>query len=425
MATIRKRTWTSRGRDQTAWVVDYFDQAGTCRLKTFATKKDADAWAVTALHEVKQGVHTPASTSVTVTEAWERWIKHCEGLEFGTLKQRRQHLKLHVAPFLGREKLSSLSTPRIHQFDADLRAAGRSLAMRRKVLTNIKTMLTFCQGQGLVAQNVSLGVRLKADERQSTGPLREGVDFPSKGEIKALIDNVPDRWRAFLLTAIFTGMRASELRGVRWTDIDLNEAVIHVRRRVDNWRNIGAPKSKAGKRDIPLTPMVVNALRQWQPACPAGQLGLVFPNGSGNVESHTNLVKRVWGPLQRRCGLTDDTGKPRYGFHALRHAAASLFIAHLGWTPKRVQSLLGHSSITMTFDRYGRLFEDRDGDRDILSQPSKLRVAGSNPARSPTNTRLNRNIELHLLPRKCSWEAHGKHTGKSRFRRPCFSASVI
>jgi integrase len=144
MASIRKREWTSKGIKKSAWVVDYFDQAGKRRLKTFATKKAADAWAVTALHEVKAGTHTPASASITVGDAFQRWIDDCEaeGLEYGTIRQRRQHLNLHVAPFIGREKLSGLTVPRIHQFDADLRAGGRSLAMRRKILTNFKTAIS-------------------------------------------------------------------------------------------------------------------------------------------------------------------------------------------------------------------------------------------------------------------------------------------
>jgi len=131
---------------------------------------------------------------------------------------------------------------------------------------------------------------------------------------------------------------------------------------------MGDTKSKAGKRDIPLIPMVVNTPRQWQQVCPKGELGLVFPNGRGNVETLPNIYKRLWKPLQLKCGLTIDTGEnhaagqpilePRYGFHMLRHAAASLFIAYLGWTPKRIQTVMGHCSISI----------------------SKLRVAGSNPA---------------------------------------------
>src|SRR6516165_10437584 len=103
MASIRKRVWTSpRGVERSAWVVDYFDQAGKRRLKTFPTKKEADAWAITALHEVKQGVHTPASASITIERAGELWIEHCEagGLERSTIRQRRQHTQLHINPFL-------------------------------------------------------------------------------------------------------------------------------------------------------------------------------------------------------------------------------------------------------------------------------------------------------------------------------------
>jgi integrase len=308
----------------------------------------------------------------------QRWIEHseAEGLEFGTIRQRRQHLRLHVGPFIGREKLSDLTVPRIHQFDAQLRAAGRSLPMRRKVLTNLKTALSFAQSRGLVAQNVARGVRIGgADDREANGPLREGVDYPSRSELKALLDNAHGRWRPFLITAMFTGMRASELRGLQWQDVDLEAGIIHVRRRADAWRKIGPPKSKAGKRNIPLPPIAINALRAWQPECPRGALGLVFPNRRGNVEMHSNIWCRFWQPLQVRCGLVRANGTARYGLHALRHAAASLFIAHLEWSPKRVQVVLGHSSIVMTYDRYGHLFEDKDGDREAMQKIEAAIVA--------------------------------------------------
>ena len=95
-----------------------------------------------------------------------------------------------------------------------------------------------------------------------------------------------------LLTAIFTGLRISELRGLRWDDVDLKRAELHVRQRADRYNSIGPPKSEAGERIIPLPPMLVNALREWKLACPKGELGLVFPNGDGNVESYVNIVHR-------------------------------------------------------------------------------------------------------------------------------------
>jgi integrase len=147
------------------------------------------------------------------------WVEHCrsESLEQSTIRQRVQHTKLHIDPFLGRERLCDLTTPRVFQFDAELRGGGRSFAMRRKILTNLKTMIAFAQKQGLVAQNVALSVKLKGvSGRDGKGPLRAGVDFPSRAELKTLIEAAGGRWRPLLITAIFTGMRASELRGLRW-----------------------------------------------------------------------------------------------------------------------------------------------------------------------------------------------------------------
>lgn len=62
------------------------------------------------------------------------------------------------------------------------------------------------------------------------------------------------------------------------------------------------------------------------------------------------------------------TGENRYNFHMLRHAAASLFIAYLGWTPKRLQTVMGHSSISITFDLYGHLFENKEADSSAMEK---------------------------------------------------------
>jgi integrase len=104
--------------------------------------------------------------------------------------------------------------------------------------------------------------------------------------------------------------------------------------------------------------MVINALREWQLACPKGELGLVFPNSEGNVQSLPNLHRRGLGPVQVAAGISDESAHPKYGLHSFRHAAASLFIEQ-GFSPKRVQTLMGHSSIQMTFDVYVTCFRTR------------------------------------------------------------------
>jgi integrase len=351
--SIRKRSWKTDGEQRTAYVVDYVDQHGKRRLKTFDLKKEAESWATTALHEVAQGTHA-RDVKTGITDIVDAWISHCidESLERSTIEQRKRHLKLHIAPFIGRVKLAELTTPAIHAFMDQLRDAGRSVAMRRKILTSLSTALSFAKGRGLVAQNVCLGVRVRSDDRhKANGPLKAGMAFPTKAELKLLIDRAPDRWRPFIVTAIFTGMRASELRGLRWCDVDLHNATIHVAQRADTWGKMGSPKSAAGTRDIPLTPMVVNTLRNWKDRTSTSDL--IFTNSAGRTIAYSNFHTYVWQPLLEACGLD-------YEFHSLRHAAASLFIETLGWSPKRIQAVMGHSSITMTFDRYGHLFDGAD-----------------------------------------------------------------
>ena len=79
-----------------------------------------------------------------------------------------------------------------------------------------------------------------------------------------------------VLVAIFCGLRASELRGLRWSDIDFDARQINVAQRADASHRIGRLKSKAGYRSIPCPPMALNALREWKLVCAKGDLALML-----------------------------------------------------------------------------------------------------------------------------------------------------
>jgi integrase len=252
---VRKRAWTTRaGEHKEAWVVDYFDQDGDRHIRTFAKKKDADGHHATVGIAVREGTHTAPSKSKTIAEAGQLWIKTGEanGLERATIDSYRQHLDLHIVPYLGARKLSELTTPMIRDFEDRLRAGKSapgqkqgeppSSPMVKRILVSLGSLLADAQERGLVAQNVVRSLRssrkggtARRAERRQRGRLKVGEDIPSPDEIKAIIVHLQGRWRPLLLTAIFSGLRASELRGLRWEDVDLTKSKLRVRQRADKY----------------------------------------------------------------------------------------------------------------------------------------------------------------------------------------------
>jgi integrase len=379
--SVRKRNWkTHEGEIREAWIVDYADHGGR-HIKTFARKRDADAYHARVAVDIGAGIHTADSRSITVATAGQLWIESAEAakLERSTLEAYQRHLALHITPLIGGVKLAQLTIPLVRAFEDRLRRENRSPAMVRKILCSLGCILADAQERGLVAQNVVRSLRTRRPrgkerhaERRQKGKLKIGVDIPTPDEMRAIIAHLESRWRPMLLTAIFTGLRSSELRGLRWADVDLKRGEIHVRQRADRWRVIGRPKSEASERIIPLLPMVVNALREWKLICPKGEQDLAFPNTRGRGEDASSIVQRGWTPAQIAAGVTKQ-GKAKYpGLHAMRHFYASWCINRrvddgLELPLKVVQARLGHASIQMTADRYGHLFPRGDDGAELAA----------------------------------------------------------
>jgi len=377
--SVRKRKWiTSKGEAKEAWIVDYTDQTGDRHIETFERKKDADARHAVVNVDVDKGIHTAHSSSITVAEAAQDWIAYVEleGRERSTVAQYRQHIDLHINPRLGREKLAKLTTPRINAFRDDL-LAKLSRAMARKVLTSLKSLLRDAQRRGNVSQNVAADVKIGATTRGKR-KLRAGVDIPTADEIRRILHAAPDKWRPMLLVMTFAGLRASEARGLRWQDVDLKRAELHVRQRADRYQAIGKPKSESGERTIPVGPHVLKAVKEWKLACPKGEHDLVFPTVDGTITRLENIIRRGLIPAQIAAGVTTKSGNAKYtGLHALRHFYASWCINRradggLELPPKIVQERLGHASIVMTMDTYGHLFPRGDDSAELAAAENAI-----------------------------------------------------
>src|SRR3974390_11596 len=133
----RKRKWTTRkGKEKEAWIVQYLDQNGVDRIKTFARKKEADNYQDTVRASVRAGVHTSSKT--TVAEAGRLWLADAEDrLEPATMESYRQHLDDHIVPYIGSVKLSQLTVPMVREFMDKLRDNKRSPAMIKRVIADL------------------------------------------------------------------------------------------------------------------------------------------------------------------------------------------------------------------------------------------------------------------------------------------------
>jgi hypothetical protein len=216
-------------RERVRWVAAYKDQDGQRHNKGFLTRKEAKAFLVLTEGEVVRGVHTPESITITVAAAAQLWLKRgeLEKLERSSLWQYRNHVDLHIAPLIGAVKLASLSTPVVQAF-RDKRLETRSRALARKVLASLKSIIGETLRRGLVAQNTALPVTVDVKKREQ-GKLTVGVDVPSKEEVSLFLERAKGGRRPFFVTTVFTGMRASELRGLTWAAVDFEQRVIHVR----------------------------------------------------------------------------------------------------------------------------------------------------------------------------------------------------
>ncbi len=381
--SVRKREWkTEKGDTRIAWVVDYTDQSGARHIKTFKRKKDADVWSSKTSVQILEGTHVADSVSITVGEAGDLWIAEAEAddLERSTIMQYRQHLNIHIKPFLGAKRLTQLNGPAVKAFKDKLREEGRSKVLVGKVLKSLGSLISEAQENGLAAHNAvrdlsrkrRKGKKVLNDARQKNR-LAEGKNYPKNEEIKAIIHSLEGQWRPLIITAVFTGLRASELRGLTWANIDFKNRKLHVCQRADAYNQIGSPKSKSANRKVPLSPFTLNTLREWKLKYPKGELDLVFPNRLGNIANIGSIVEQGLQPAQIRAGVVTPEGKAKYpGIHALRHFYASWCINRIedggmGLPPKMVQEYLGHASITLTMDVYGHLFPSPNMDEELAA----------------------------------------------------------
>ena len=366
MARVKRRTWTTaKGEQKEAWIVRYWQkETSKQHIKTFARKKDAEAYMHQTGVDIGQGTHVAPSQSITVEQAAQLWLEACETdhLERTTLSRYSDLVHKHIVPLIGTKKLSEMIPAAVRRFKDELRRQGRSLDRTRKVMTALSMIVTDACDRGLATRNYVRDRKRAKGKPSDRAKIEEGKDYPKPEEVKAILDAADSDWRTLLLVAATTGMRASEIRGLRWCDVNLKASEVQVNQRADEYGEIGLPKSRQSSgRKIPLTPRAAQALREWKLEKGGRDDGLVFPS-TINKPIHLSVIRKGLTAACVAARVVKPNGKAKYpGMHCLRHFFASWCInsvkaGGLGLTPKEAQVRLGHANITLTYDRYGHLF---------------------------------------------------------------------
>jgi integrase len=203
---------------------------------------------------------------------------------------------------------------------------------------------------GMIARSPCSSVKLPAEQSYE-------MRFLAPAELIALLDATDEHHRVLVLTAAHAGLRWGELAGLRVPRVDVLRRTVTVVEQLTEVNGVlafGPPKTSASRRSVTLPAFLAAALAEQIAARgEPGTNGLVFPAPIGGPLRRSNFRARAWLPATRKAGLDG----PR--FHDLRHTAAALAFAQ-GGHPKAIQERMGHSSVMVTLDRYGHLFEGLD-----------------------------------------------------------------
>ncbi|EPY00621.1 site-specific integrase [Magnetospirillum fulvum] len=377
--SVRKRILPS---GEIRWLVDYKDQTGARRARQFATQREAKAWEATAKVEVVARTHVPTSQAVTVREAIENYLKHCEARVGAGEMERRSlaDVKSKLAHVTGENGIPEVLLPDVSFTVADamrlrLVAAGVSGANAGKIAGTLRTMLNWAKDTRLIGQNPLSGRKMKRGSREKVQ-----VSIPSQEQISKLLeaaDNLPGSYPRYIRAAVLTGCRAGELRGLQWRHVDFAAGTISVEQRAEQDGSIGQPKTASGHRRVPVPVGLLAKLKEAflasgrdldrfvftdpprKPAKPKkGEAPKSAPLPANEPLDHDNFGNRWWRPMLKRQGLES------LDFHHLRHYYASALL-NAGVPVTEVSRRLGHADPSITLKIYSHALPEASSGAEL------------------------------------------------------------
>lgn len=316
----------------------------------FRTKAEAEEAAKRIQYELQTGTYVEPA-KMTVEEFLLDYVKNTLKNEVApnTYEQRLAYVENHIAPRIGKIKLTDLKPVHIQKFYNELREHFTPGHVQ-----NIGNLLTKALRQAerwdLIKRNPAALVKKPTTSRKNSKMKVWTVE-----EQKTFLEYVKSEsefYYTLFLLALTSGMRKGEILGLQWNDVDTKQGIVSVKRTaVWAQRNLylkDTPKTESSIRTIQIPEQTSKALKRWKLACPANPMNLVFPSPKTNGILYPNSLDKAFQKAIRGASV------PMISFHGLRHTFATTLLAN-NVNPKIVQEMLGHATIKTTMDTYSHV----------------------------------------------------------------------
>jgi integrase len=352
MAHVQKKTYVSKktGKRSISWQARFYAPDGRQHARRFTRRVDAEAWLCENGAAISKGSWIdPTAGKVsfeTYAETWQASQVH----RVTTAEQVRLNLNKHILPAFKSRPIGAIRTSEVQSWVkrlSDRLAPGTVEVVYRYFASICRSAVH----DRLIAFSPCEGVKLPRKEVRRVVPLETT-------EVLALIDAMPDRYRAAAVVAAGAGLRQGEVFGLTADRVDFPRRILTVDRQLVTVSKmppfLGPPKTAAGTRTIPISETVLFALSQHMTGFPLSTEGLLFTSEDGSPLPR-NRAADVFRLARRRA----TTVRQDATWHDLRHYYASLLIRH-GESVKTVQARLGHASAVETLDTYAHLWPDSE-----------------------------------------------------------------
>lgn len=292
-----------------------------------------------------------ADGSLTVGRYLDHWLTSVVPAKTRprTLELYELTVRLHIKPLLGHIKLNELSLPDVQAAANSILASANSTRGAHLFRTVLSSALSRAMREELVFRNVARLIELPKYERKEITPWT-----PEQATVflKAVKGH---QWEPGYQLLVLYGMRRGEVLGLRWSDIDLTTNTIRVRQqiqRIDGELRTGPVKTSAGRRDLPLLPIIKTTLLEL-----AARNEIDLTAGTTALGEHLVLTSKTGAPVEpgnfaRTFQLiAAKADLPRITVHHTRHTAATM-LKKLGVPARDAQLILGHSNVTTTQQLY-------------------------------------------------------------------------